>query len=109
MLARPLRCSVEVAAPPKPAKYHEHRDATPRARTLAPPGSAVKAQFSPVVILSARLCENSHGGRKRRYQYHSADRDRGSCAIYERRFFWYHVGIRVFTQSRGAKNPRHPV
>src|SRR5687767_9970018 len=61
-----------------------------------------------VVILSERLCENSHGGRKRRYQYHSADRDRGSCAMYERRFFRYRVGIRVFTQSREAKDPRRP-
>src|SRR5688572_33497126 len=61
-----------------------------------------------VVILSERLCENSHGGGKRRYQYHSADRDRGSCAMYERRFFRYRVGIRVFTQSREAKDRRHP-
>src|SRR5688500_8207942 len=38
------------------------------------------------ILRFARLCENSHGGRKRRYQYHSADRDRGSCAMYERGF-----------------------
>jgi hypothetical protein len=49
------------------AKYREHRDATPRPRTLAPSGFAVKAQFSPAVIPSGaaggRAVEESRASR----------------------------------------------